>query len=104
MQPTSEGTFSEQGCFSGRFDPVGDQNVFGSAQRGYAHTGEFGQIIPAETRALCSWDEGRSFVGAWSRTFGEPASAVVPTRRQFRAARPVGGVLSEPKNRLDFCW
>ena len=35
---------------SGRFDAVGDQNVFGLAQCGYAHPGEFGQIIPAETR------------------------------------------------------
>src|SRR6266568_7781098 len=39
---------------------------FWAAQRGYAHPGEFGQIIPAQTRALYSWDEGGSFVHAWS--------------------------------------
>ena len=71
-------------------------NPVGPAQGGYAHPGEFGQIIPAETCALYSWDEGRSFVHAWSRTFGEPESTVVLT------APPISAAFSEPKNRLDF--
>jgi hypothetical protein len=60
----------------------------GRPRRGYAHPGEFGQIIRAETAALYSWDEGGS-----SR---EPESAVAPITSPISGRQPVAPAKTNP--------
>ena len=85
MQPTSKVLSPNRDAFRVGSTQLAIRMFLGRPNAVMPFRVSLGKIIPAETRALYSWDEGRSFVHAWSGTFGEPESAVVPT------APPISG-------------